>query len=204
MERRHCPTVNRSLLLKSWVANFCSSICTNGPAIWGGCVTRRSIRAGSWYFSREIVTVQGGYGTCFCRHGTNIIELYSCRGTSLIGAVSLSPVTKLVAGTGAVSRYKLSQSQKFITVQDLKRGQMSVSGCNNYYKFVLSAGAKAKTMTNLLILLSVLVQVVLLIFLYAGFVWKAGFPFIFFLISQKCYFESVIYQLLWSTGLILL
>ena len=21
----------------------------NGPAIWGGCVTRRSIRAGSWY-----------------------------------------------------------------------------------------------------------------------------------------------------------
>jgi hypothetical protein len=33
----------------------------NGPAIWGGCVTRRSIRAGSWYFSQKIVTVQGGY-----------------------------------------------------------------------------------------------------------------------------------------------
>ena len=37
----------------------------NGPAIWGGCVTRRSIRAWSWYFSREIVTVQGGYGALF-------------------------------------------------------------------------------------------------------------------------------------------
>ena len=91
----------------------------NGPAIWGGCVTRRSIRAGSWYFSDETITVQGGYGTCFCRHGTNFIEHYVCRGTSLIGAASLSPVTKLVAGTVAVSRYKLSRSQKFITLQDL-------------------------------------------------------------------------------------
>jgi hypothetical protein len=41
----------------------------NGPAIWGGCVTRRRHRTESWYFSRETVTVQGGYGTCFCRHG---------------------------------------------------------------------------------------------------------------------------------------
>ena len=30
-----------------------ASIFTNGPAIWGGCVTRRSIRAGSWYFSQK-------------------------------------------------------------------------------------------------------------------------------------------------------
>jgi hypothetical protein len=37
----------------------------NGPAIWGGCVTRRSIRAGSWYFSQKAVTVQGGYGVVF-------------------------------------------------------------------------------------------------------------------------------------------
>ena len=37
----------------------------NGPAIWGGCVTRRSIRAGSWYFSQKAVTVQGGYGAVF-------------------------------------------------------------------------------------------------------------------------------------------
>jgi hypothetical protein len=34
--------------------------------------------------------------------------LYKCRGTRLIGAANLSPFTKLVVGTGAVSRYKLS------------------------------------------------------------------------------------------------
>jgi len=28
---------------------FARCICTNGPAIWGGCVTRRSIRQLSWY-----------------------------------------------------------------------------------------------------------------------------------------------------------
>jgi hypothetical protein len=42
-----------------------SDINTNGPAIKGGCVTRRQHRAGSWYFSRETVTVQGGYGALF-------------------------------------------------------------------------------------------------------------------------------------------
>ena len=78
------------------------------------------------------------------------------RGTSLIGAANLSPVTKLVAGTGAVSRYKLSRSQKFITVQDFNCGQMRVSGCNYHYKFVLGAGAKAKSVTNNLPILSVL------------------------------------------------
>ena len=113
-------------------------------------------RAGSWYFSQKIVTVQGGYGTCFCRHGTNFIACWRDRGTSLIGATILSPVTKLVGSTGAVSRYKLSRSQKFITVQELNCVQMRVSGCNGHYKSVLSAGAKAKTVTNNLPILSVL------------------------------------------------
>jgi hypothetical protein len=49
----------------------------------------------------------------------------------------------LVAGTGAVSRYKLSRSQKFIKVQDLNCWQMRVSGCNGHYEFVLGAGAPA-------------------------------------------------------------
>ena len=128
----------------------------NGPAIWGGCVTRRSIRAESWYFSQKAVTVQGGYGTCFCRPGTNFIEHYACRGTSLIGAGKLSRYRIFVRGTGAVSRYKLSRSQKSVTVQDFNCGQMRVSGCKNHYKFVLGAGAKAKTVTNNLPLLSVL------------------------------------------------
>ena len=138
----------------------------NGPAIWGGCVTRRQHRAESWYFSQKAVTVQGGYGALFAvfarrslgegGHGTNFIACWCDRGTILIGATSLSPVTKLVAGTGAVSRYKLSRSQKFVKVQDFNCGQMRVSGCNNQYKFVLSAGGKAKSVTNNLPILSVL------------------------------------------------
>ena len=69
----------------------------------------------------------------FCRHGTNFNKHHACRGTSFIGAAKLSPVTKLVAGTGAVSRYKLSRSQNFVKVQDFNSGQMSVSGCKNHY-----------------------------------------------------------------------
>jgi hypothetical protein len=70
---------------------------------------------------------------------TNFNEHYACRGTSLIGAAKLSLVTKLVAGTGAVSRYKLSRSQKFITVQDLNCGQMRVSGFKMLNKFIWPA-----------------------------------------------------------------
>ena len=119
-------------------------MCANGPAIWGGCVTRRKHRAGSWYFSQKAVTVQGGYGALFAVHGTNFIEHYACRGTSLIGAANLSPVTKLVAGTGAVSRYKLSRSQKFVTVQDFNCGQMRVSGCNGPLQICLGCRSKSK------------------------------------------------------------
>jgi hypothetical protein len=92
----------------------------NGPAIKGGCVTRRKHRAESRYFSREIVTVQGGYGACFCRPGIKFNEHYECRGTRFIEASKLSRYRIFVGSTGAVSRYKLSRSQKFITVQDLK------------------------------------------------------------------------------------
>ena len=44
-----------------------AAICltANGPAIWGGCVTRRKHQAGSRYFSQKAVTVQGGYGALF-------------------------------------------------------------------------------------------------------------------------------------------
>ena len=89
-------------------------------------------------------------------------ELYECRGTSLIGAANLSPVTNSGEGTGAVSRYKLPRSQKFVKVQDLNCMQMSVSGCNGHYEFVLGAGAKAKSVTNNLPLLSVLAIAVIL------------------------------------------
>ena len=65
----------------------------------------------------------------------------------------------LQKGTGAVSRYKLSRSQKSVTVLEYNWGQMRVSGYNNHYKFVLRAGAIAKSVTNNLPILSVLVAV---------------------------------------------
>jgi hypothetical protein len=63
---------------------------------------------------------------------------------------------KLEKGTGAVSRYKLSRSRKFIKEQGFNCVQMRVSGCNGHYESVLGAGAKAKSVTNNLPLLSVL------------------------------------------------
>jgi hypothetical protein len=132
------------------------ALASNGTAIWGGCVTRRGHRTGSRYFSQKVVTVQGGYGACFCRPVTNFIEHYACRGTSLIGAGKLSRYRILIVGTGAVSRYKLSRSQKTVTMQDFSYVQMRVSGFRSFYKFVMGAGAKAKTVTNNLPILSVL------------------------------------------------
>jgi hypothetical protein len=77
----------------------------------------------------------------FWHPGTNFYEYYACRGTSMIRATNLSPIRKLVAGTCAVSRYKLSRSHKTVTVQDLDCGQMRVSGCMKHYEIVLRAGA---------------------------------------------------------------
>jgi hypothetical protein len=60
----------------------------------------------------------------------------------------------LIAGTGAVSWYKLSRSQKFVKVQEFNCVQMRalpdeawqsrVSWCNDHYEFVKGAGAKVK------------------------------------------------------------
>jgi len=56
--------------------NF-ARIRANGPAIKGGCVTRRRIRVESPYFSHKAVTVQGGYGALFASHGTNFLAYTS-------------------------------------------------------------------------------------------------------------------------------
>jgi hypothetical protein len=66
----------------------------NSPAIKGGCVTRREHRPRPVFFSQKTVTVQGGYGTCFCRPGTNFIEHYACRGTSLISCKKVVSVVQ--------------------------------------------------------------------------------------------------------------
>jgi hypothetical protein len=63
-------------------------------------------------------------------------------------------------GTPSTRGYKLSRSQKSVMVQEFNCRQMSVSGCKNHYKFFLGAGAKAKSVTNNLPILSVLWAVV--------------------------------------------
>ncbi len=59
-------------------------------------------------------------------------------------------------GTGVVSWYKLSRSQKFVMLQDFDCVQTRVSGFSTHNEFVSVAGAIAKTVTNNLPLLSVL------------------------------------------------
>ena len=106
---------------------------------------------------QKIVTVQGGYGTCFCRHGTSFISLRRDRGTRFLSGRELLPVQKFNKWALAQCRgTKLSRRQKIVKVQDFNCGQVRVSGCNRHYKFVLGAGAKAKSVTNNLPILSVL------------------------------------------------
>jgi len=86
----------------------------NGPAIKGGCVTRRKHWAASRYFSRETVTVQGGYGACFCHPGIRFCGHYECRGTNFIGAGNLSRYRIIVGGTGAaIAVQGLSKTQNY-------------------------------------------------------------------------------------------
>jgi hypothetical protein len=65
----------------------------NGPAIKGGCVTRRSIRAESWYFSQKTVQMQGGYGAFFAIRVPSFmafpsVAVQSCQGVSQLSRCS--------------------------------------------------------------------------------------------------------------------
>ena len=87
-------------------------------------------------------------------------KFYTCwrdPGTRLIGAANFIPGYK----TGW--EYRRSVGIQFFSVPEVCQGildfncvQMRVSGCRNHYKFVFDAGAKAKTVTNNLPILSVL------------------------------------------------
>jgi len=57
----------------------------------------------------------------------------------LIGAENLSPDTKLVAGTGAVSRYNFNRSRELVTMQDFNCVQMRVSGFKMLNEFIWPA-----------------------------------------------------------------
>ena len=100
--------------------------------------------------------MRGGYGAVFAVQVQSFLSITRVAVQILIGAGLLSRYRILIGGTGAVSRYNLSRSQKTVTVQDFNCVQMSVSGCSGDYEFVLRAGVKAKSVTNNLPILSVL------------------------------------------------
>jgi hypothetical protein len=125
--------------------NLCcgqQTITCNGPAIKGGCVTRRQHRAESWYFSQKVVTVQGGYGTRFCSPGTRLIEHYECR--------ACPDMRSIVRGT------KFNASHIFIPFNKFKALQWRGPGLSSVTNLSWVQEQIAKTVTSLLIIPSVL------------------------------------------------
>jgi len=86
----------------------------------GGCVTRRSIRSRSWYFSHKAVTVQGGYGAVFAVRVQVLLSITrvavqflsepeNCQGTGyLLGALAQR------RGTGCLAARNLSRCRIYI------------------------------------------------------------------------------------------
>ena len=75
----------------------------NGPAIWGGCVTRRKHRTESWYFSREPITVRGEYGAVFAVRVQTLWPLRVSRYKADREQVTSQGTLRFIAGTGAVT-----------------------------------------------------------------------------------------------------
>jgi hypothetical protein len=69
----------------------------NGPAIKGGCVTRRSTGQVIVMFGRESVTVRGEYGACFCCPGT------SCLGNSCLVGLKVARRLRSCLGVSELS-----------------------------------------------------------------------------------------------------
>jgi hypothetical protein len=135
-------------------------MCANGPAIWGGCVTRRSIRAGSRYpapagprnylGARRVwhVFLQSRYKF-----------YYELAGSRYKFDRSHEAIPGYKVGCGhwrSVGVQYVSEPEICQGLLSLNWGQMRESGYIYHYKTVLSAGAKAKTVTDNLPILSVL------------------------------------------------
>jgi len=114
----------------------------NGPAIWGGCVTRRKHRPRPVNFSQKTVTVQGGYGALFavrvqsfvsitrvavqvwsepmnCHSTESLLRVQAqCRGTNYLGARKLSRCRILIEcscacpGARTITNLSWEQEQK--------------------------------------------------------------------------------------------
>jgi hypothetical protein len=99
--------------------------------------------------------VQGGYGALFAVM-VQVLSSITRVAVQVRSEPRVYPRLQIWWWTLAQCRAVPRRSQKIITVQDFNCEQMRVSGCNGHYEIVLGAGAKAKTVTNSLPLLSVL------------------------------------------------
>jgi hypothetical protein len=78
--------------------------------------------------------VQGEYGACFCSHGTKLIECWRFRGIRFISDKVFAPVQDV-----------LDEHWRALPDEALRSRGRGTS----YYKSVMGAGAKAKTVTSL-------------------------------------------------------
>ena len=92
----------------------------NGPAV---CFSRRNPTTAPGRVlvprasgARKLSRCKEGLARVFAVMVQILLSIARVAVQSLIGATNLSPVTKLVAGTGAVSRYKVDRSQKTVKV----------------------------------------------------------------------------------------
>ena len=90
----------------------------NGPAIKGGCVTRRKHRAASWYFRQEFITVQGGYGVLFAVMAEIILRTGAVAVQCCFGE-GISPRAGFLFWALVQCRVtRLGRRKKFVMVQD--------------------------------------------------------------------------------------
>ena len=137
----------------------------NGPAIKLVNVTRRKHRAENCPFSlRNMSRCKEGTARVFAVQAENLIEFYECRGTKCDARQLLSPVTEVAKSTGAVSRYKVESRAgccpRLLTFLSGRGGSPGLSPSQ-----LLSNVQRinAKTVTSLLILLSVLAHVLMFV-----------------------------------------
>ena len=110
------------------MAKGVTSMNANGPAIKGGCVTRRSHPATCpgtpRQRGRKVVPVARQVWRAFCRHGTNFIACRCGRGTSFISGREYVPVDKVgkrhwrSVAVQVVSKPEICQGAEFILRAD--------------------------------------------------------------------------------------
>jgi hypothetical protein len=112
----------------------------------------QSLFFGSWHLSAG----KGGYGALFAVQVQSFLRFTSVA-VQIVSKPRIYP--RLQSWWRSLAQCRgtmLIEASNLSTYKEFNCVQMSVSGCKSYYKFVLSAGAKAKSVTNNLPILSVL------------------------------------------------